>query len=120
MKRNSIDFSPDKQSAEFIIQFMEGIFSIPVQKITKKSSIAFSVDFLDWYQGDQVGRIFAYLAIVYFRQVFRKLQKEPKKYVATYTKSGLGFLLGDFFTNSSDHPDWYQKWLPTNSAESKC
>jgi hypothetical protein len=68
-------------------------------------------------QGDQIVRIFAQLAIASFGYVvFRKVQKNPYFWgplfstvkamnVLILTKNGLGYILGDFFTNSSGHPD---------------
>jgi hypothetical protein len=32
-------------------------------------------------------------------------------YYKDWTKSGLGFILGDFFTNSSGHPAFYEEIL---------
>jgi hypothetical protein len=57
-------------------------------------------------QGDQTGRIFAYLANVFFGQFF-KLLKEPK-FLATYFHQKKNYLtksvFWSFFTNSSGHP----------------
>jgi hypothetical protein len=65
-------------------------------------------------QCDHIGRIFAQWAIVYFRQ-FLKITEVAQKFWATLfqsadnvlilTKHGLGNILGDFFTNSSGHPE---------------
>jgi hypothetical protein len=50
-----------------------------------------------WRQGDQIGRIFAYWAIVFFWQFFWKLQKEPK-------------FLGNFFsTEKAMHKIWQKR-----------
>jgi hypothetical protein len=68
-------------------------------------------------QSDQLGRIFAYWAIVSLVGHFlKKLQKETKNlgllfsteksYVCiNFDKNGLGHIFGDFFTNSSCHPE---------------
>jgi hypothetical protein len=64
-------------------------------------------------QGDQIGRIFAYWAIVYFGAVF--LKKYIRSFRAIFstvkfmcyiilTENGLGHILGDFLANSSGHP----------------
>jgi hypothetical protein len=60
-----------------------------------------------------IGRIFAYWAFFYFRQLF-KIKRfssnfwatfvHGKSYVLILTKNCLGFILGDFFTNLSGHP----------------
>jgi hypothetical protein len=61
-------------------------------------------------QGDQVGRIFACCAIVYFFEKYRNSPKiratlsHRRSYVLILTKIGLGYVLGDFSTNSSGHP----------------
>jgi hypothetical protein len=58
------------------------------------------------HQGDQIVRISAQWAIVYFGSFFQKLQKRPKfwasfspsiDYVSILTKNGFGYILGDFF-----------------------
>jgi hypothetical protein len=65
-------------------------------------------------QGDQIGQNFAYWAIVSFGQGFRKIRQSTDFWatlphgegeVLTVTNNGLGYILGDFFTNSSGHPD---------------
>jgi hypothetical protein len=59
-------------------------------------------------QGGPIGRIFADWVIVSFGQFLGKLQNESehwatvihgKNYVFILTKNGLGYTLGDFFTN---------------------
>jgi hypothetical protein len=69
--------------------------------------------FLQNIQGDQIGRIFALLAIVYFGRFKKNCNSSPHfcaifplriDYVLNLTKIGLGYILGDFFTNSSGHP----------------
>jgi hypothetical protein len=85
-------------------------------------------------QGDQIGRIFATWAIVFFGQFLWKLQDEPKfvgyyfprkkacinfykaqifgllfskgkgVYYVTFTNNGFGYTSGDFFTKSSGRP----------------
>jgi hypothetical protein len=64
-------------------------------------------------QGDRIGRIFDYWAICYYGQhfehyrsspIFEQLFDQKIGYVLYLTKKGLGYILGDFFTNSSDHP----------------
>jgi hypothetical protein len=64
-------------------------------------------------QGNQIGRICAYLEIVFFGQflennkvdrIFILLFPHSHNYVSILTKKRLGYNLGDFFTNSSGHP----------------
>jgi hypothetical protein len=64
-------------------------------------------------QGDQIGRIFAYLPIVYLGQGFENYRNSAnfvatfsggKGFVLVFTKIVLGYILGDLFTNSSGHP----------------
>jgi hypothetical protein len=66
-------------------------------------------------QGDQIGRIFAYwvTTYLYFGWLFANYRNSPdywathfrdKSYVLIMTKIGLGYILGDFFTNASGHP----------------
>jgi hypothetical protein len=65
-------------------------------------------------QGDQIGQNFAYWAIIFFGQFFENFKSSPKihyfsyyvgkKYVSTLPKSELGYILGDFFMNTSGHP----------------
>jgi hypothetical protein len=52
-------------------------------------------------QGDQIGRFFCLLAIVFFGQFW----KIKVTYILILTKNGVGYILGDFLTNSSGHPD---------------
>jgi hypothetical protein len=70
---------------------------------------------LSYLQGDQIGRIFAQWAIVYFGQWFEIYIISANfwatflcdtSYVLILTKNGLGYILGDFFKNSSGHPDY--------------
>jgi hypothetical protein len=65
-------------------------------------------------QGDQIGRIFVNWANVYFGQFFENYRIIPhfwttfftgENYVLISTKNGLGFILGECFTNASGHPD---------------
>jgi hypothetical protein len=65
-----------------------------------------------WTQGDQIGQIFAYWAIVYFGQFFENDIISPnfwatlfngKSYVVIFTKNSLGYIFGRFFTSSSGH-----------------
>jgi hypothetical protein len=65
-------------------------------------------------QGDQIGRIFAQCAIIYFAQIDKNYRSSPKfcatffpsvEYVLILTKYALGYIFGDFFTNSSGHHD---------------
>jgi hypothetical protein len=67
-------------------------------------------------QGDQIGRTFAYYAIVYSGNFYANdrsgrncwlLFIHGKIYLLIFDKKCtyiLGFILGDFFTNSSGHP----------------
>jgi hypothetical protein len=61
----------------------------------------------------QIGRIFAYWAIFSFGQHFRKFRSSPKfwgyfaprlKLYINLDKNVLGYIVGDLFPNSSDHP----------------
>jgi hypothetical protein len=65
-------------------------------------------------QGDQIRQIFAHWKIVFFGQFFLK-NKEVPTWLLSYffqqkmcalilTKNGLGYILGDFFTNTSGRP----------------
>jgi hypothetical protein len=65
-------------------------------------------------QGDRIGRIFAHWVIICFGQFFLNFRTSPHflllfppKYILciNFDKNGLGYILGDFFTNSSGHPD---------------
>jgi hypothetical protein len=68
-------------------------------------------------QGDQIGRIFTNWATFYFGYFFVKItfRNSANIYWAPFfhgkicalifTRNGLGYILGDFFTNSSGHPD---------------
>jgi hypothetical protein len=77
-----------------------------VQKINTNS-------FVCW-QGDQIGRIFARWAIVFFGQIFKNYRKslnswpayfQGKSYVyINFAKNWLGYILGNIFKNSSGHP----------------
>jgi hypothetical protein len=93
------------------------------QKIGYKPSVRVRInrkDLLGRRQGDQIGRIFACWAVVYSGQVFWKLQNKPqflglfcprpnvRAYI--FTINGLGYILGDFFTNSSGHPGRRLHW----------
>jgi hypothetical protein len=62
--------------------------------------------------GDQIGRIFDFWAIVFFRQFHSKYERSPnfratiitvKVKILVLTKNGLGHILGEFFTNSFGH-----------------
>jgi hypothetical protein len=63
-------------------------------------------------QGDQIGRIFACWATVYFGQCFENYRSGAKmwttffhgtSYVLILGENGLGLILGDFFTNTPGH-----------------
>jgi hypothetical protein len=67
------------------------------------------------WQGDQIGRIFAYWSIVFVEQCYEKFSSSPdfwatffqgKSYVLILAKKGLGFVLGDFF-----HKLIWSPWL---------
>jgi hypothetical protein len=58
-----------------------------------------------WRQDDQIGRIFAQWAIVYYEQFFENYRSSPHlcytvftgiDYVLILTKNGLGYILGHF------------------------
>jgi hypothetical protein len=68
-------------------------------------------------QGDQIGRIFAYWAIVYFGQFYENYKRipnflgnffPPQKLCINFDKKVLGHSLGDSFKNSSGHPAYIQ------------
>jgi hypothetical protein len=80
---------------------------------TKQRHCLGAVVFLCGPQGDQIGRIFANWTIVNLGQLFGNNGSSPrswiaflqsKSYVAILTKNELGYILGDFLTNSSGHP----------------
>jgi hypothetical protein len=61
-------------------------------------------------QGDQIGRIFARWAIVYFGQFFENCRSSPnfraaifsgKNYALILTYNGLVYILGDFFSSKT-------------------
>jgi hypothetical protein len=52
--------------------------------------------------GDIFGVVF--LKNPYVENIFRIPHFPGKSYVLIVTKNGLGYILGDFFTNSSGHP----------------
>jgi hypothetical protein len=56
-------------------------------------------------QGDQIRRIFAFWAIVYFGLFFSGVAQIFSYLFSRYTviKNVLGYILGNFFTNSSGH-----------------
>jgi hypothetical protein len=62
-------------------------------------------------QGDQICRIFAHCMIIEKGRFFSKSQKQifgllffkGQSYVFNLTNNGLGYILGDFFTNTSGH-----------------
>jgi hypothetical protein len=64
-------------------------------------------------QGDQIGRIFAYWAIVFFGQFIENYRISANSwatffhsisYALIFTKKWFGHILGNFFTHSSGHP----------------
>jgi hypothetical protein len=64
-------------------------------------------------QGDQIGRIFADLAIVFFGQLIENYRRSAiswatffhsTSYELILQKNDCATFLGDFFTNSSGHP----------------
>jgi hypothetical protein len=72
-----------------------------------------SASFVRTNQGDQIGRVFAQWEIVYFGQWFKNYRSSAHfwatffhgtSHVSILTKKMLGYILGDFFTNSSGHP----------------
>jgi hypothetical protein len=64
-----------------------------------------------WHQVDQMVRIFSCWVIlwVFFNtveeQIFMLLSPRKMLFKYHFEKIGLGYILGDFFTNSSGHPD---------------
>jgi hypothetical protein len=71
------------------------------------------VPFLLLGQGDQIGRFFAYCAVLYFGLPFEKYKVAQTiatllfygtGYVKNFDKRCVGYILGDPFTNSSGHP----------------
>jgi hypothetical protein len=93
----------------FLIKRHKWFVALVVDRLPRNSWQA-----VDAYrQGDQIGRIFAYWVIVFFRQllkitevvkIFGFISFQGKSYVLIMTKKGLGHILGEFFTNSSGHP----------------
>jgi hypothetical protein len=76
-------------------------------------------------QGDQIGRIFAHLGgcfllLGYLKKIkklsliFGKFFFLGKRYELSWTKYGLGYVLGEFFTSSSGSP-----WLGAEKNLSK-
>jgi hypothetical protein len=69
---------------------------------------------LSWGQGDQIGLIFAHWAIVFFWPVFLKITEVTQitgvaqyfgllistVFVLIMSKNGLGYILGDFFSQT--------------------
>jgi hypothetical protein len=63
------------------------------------------------FLGDQMSRIFSYWAIIYFGQFFLNniystifwTAFSMVKWSIRFDKNGLGYILGDFSTNSSGH-----------------
>jgi hypothetical protein len=59
-------------------------------------------------QGDQIGRIFAFGAIVYFGQFLENVLatfSQEQSTVLIRAKNGQAYILGDFFPNASSHSD---------------
>jgi hypothetical protein len=68
-----------------------------------------------FYQGDQIGRIFTYWAFIFFGQFVYNYRSSLNMYLFFFhvkscalglKKNWLGYILGDFFANSSGHPDF--------------
>jgi hypothetical protein len=68
-----------------------------------------------WEQGDQNGRIFTNWSVVFFGQFIENYRSSsnskatffPQYHLCiNFYKNGFGYVLGDFFTNSSSHPAW--------------
>jgi hypothetical protein len=65
-------------------------------------------------QGDRIGQILAYWAVVYFGQFFKQQKQHKflgyffhgKLHVLNLTKYGLGYVLGVFSNATSGHPEW--------------
>jgi hypothetical protein len=79
-----------------------------LDKLTKSWFRHWPQSFFD-VQSDQVGRIFAYWVIVCLGQFFENYRGSPKIFkgkifVFILTKSGRGYILDDFLSNSSGHP----------------
>jgi hypothetical protein len=66
-------------------------------------------------QGDQIGRVFVYIYVrwLFTLAVFENYRSSTENlghffhrtsYVSILTRHGLGYILGDFFTNSTGHP----------------
>jgi hypothetical protein len=63
-------------------------------------------------QGEHIGRIFARWVTDYFMyclKITEIAQKLGKSY--SFSKNGLGYILGDFFTKASGHPGAEQNLL---------
>jgi hypothetical protein len=72
------------------------------------------VNFVSNFQGDQIRRIFAYWVIVFFGKIVENYKSSPNIWVSlfqgksvalSFPKNRLGYILADFFTKSSGHPD---------------
>jgi hypothetical protein len=64
-------------------------------------------------QGDQIGQIFGYWVFLSFGRIFENCRSKiniwatlfhDTRYILFLQKNGLGYILCDFFTNSSGHP----------------
>jgi hypothetical protein len=67
---------------------------------------------MSYFQGDKIGRIFAYWAIYFFGDIFENYRRSPnflatffqqKKLCTNFEKKIVGLRFGDFFTNSFAH-----------------
>jgi hypothetical protein len=61
-------------------------------------------------QGDQIGRFFDQRVIVFFGQLSKNYTSGPHfrgrlRLCINFDENVLGYILGDFFTNSSGHSD---------------
>jgi hypothetical protein len=73
----------------------------------------FFVPILAHVQGDQIGQIFAHWANVYFGEFFIYFRSSPcfgttffpgSVSAVIFPNNVLGYILGDFFPNTSGHP----------------
>jgi hypothetical protein len=62
----------------------------------------------DYLQGDQIGRIFDYLAIVYLVESYKNNPDHSNmvKFIINFDKEGFGNILGHLITYTSGHPDY--------------
>jgi hypothetical protein len=69
-----------------------------------------------------VGRVFtlgSFLKITEVAQILGQLFYTWQNVCSNFDKNVLGHIFGDFFTNSSGHPDWHLKYFLTRPFQYK-